>query len=201
MGIKFVAAAEPDLVLALAFKTRVNAARVLAGWWHPRRDAVTAIEDVGERRTALENLYEERNTLRRAGVLLDTADAIITCHLHLEMIERGWDHDDWPPAPSVPGRPLGSRNNPGRDWTGRLQVRLDDSLAIRLQRATYHASAPATRALQQLTNYPGGDDHPDREELAAQIVTPADLLRAALGRATADMFPATHPTPTQPPHP
>lgn len=132
-------------------------------------------------------------------MLLDTADAIITCHLHLEMIERGWDHDNWPPAPSVPGRPLGSRNNSGRKWTGRLQVRLDDHLAVRLQRATHHASAPATRALQELAAYP--NDHPDREELASQIITPGDLLRAALVRATCDMFPSTRPTPTQPPHP
>lgn len=197
VGIKFVVPAEPDLVAALAFKTRLYAELARARWWLPRYRAAKASPTAATRRAALAELHEHRGDLRRAGQLLDTGNAIITHHLTRELIARGWNHDDWDPLPDgyagIPGRRWGSLNNPGPTWTGRLPITLDTPLAERLQRATHHVSATATQQLQELADIPGGWDRPHRRTFSARIVTPADVMRTALIRATANFFPTTDP--------
>jgi len=198
-----VVASEPCYVEALAAKAKYLRRRDRE-WWRTRHNRVKGIADPGERRQALAELYAERDRLRLAGELFDSASAIVAHYLRAELIARGWWDKRWP-APrrglgAMPGRRWGSPDNPngpswqpGRDasdhdeaapdtsWSARKCVSLDPGLVDRLQRATLKVSEPATRLLQAGIR-PGGGQ---------RVVTTGEVLRAVLIRATGDWFPNT----------
>ncbi|MEU4235525.1 hypothetical protein AB0F17_65640 [Nonomuraea sp. NPDC026600] len=128
--------------------------------------------------------------LRREGELADTRDVLVAHALRAELAERGWDHD-WPPPPAdtpASGRWPGSLD---RAWPESVSVRLPVDLAARLQRACAHVSAPAIAAVRAWRDaHPGiitARTDPELWEqyqrLAADVITPGDVLRAAVTRA------------------
>ncbi|RSM93780.1 hypothetical protein DMB42_52120 [Nonomuraea sp. WAC 01424] len=128
--------------------------------------------------------------LRRDGELTDTRDVLVTHALRAELAARGWDHD-WPPPPAdAPG----AGRWPGsiaRSWPESLTVRLPADLAAQLQRACAHVSAPAVAAVRVWRDAHPGIITPrtdpalweEYQRLAADVITPGDVLRAAVARA------------------
>lgn len=199
----FKVAAEPELVEALRAKKVLYQERADA-WWSARRRAVVALPRAVQRRAAREELAALGVSLRRRGLLLDTAGAIMTHHVGVELAVRGWDRE-WDPvvggAGVVPGRRYGSVQNGGPRWSGRLQVRLAEEVAERVVRATYWVSAEATAGLLGLADARAEGVVSPVEygrryaELAGRVVTTGQVLRAALIRATREFFPSTEGVP------
>ncbi|KGI79307.1 hypothetical protein IL38_24315, partial [Actinopolyspora erythraea] len=121
-------------------------------WWEQELEHALAITDPSERRNVLRELRQKRDHLRAEGQLWDTASAVITYYLTLELDDRGWLHRRWRAVPAheaeMPGRRWGVTSS---GWQARLRVHLPDDLGDRLRRATYWTSLPATRRLQELT--------------------------------------------------
>lgn len=112
-----------------------------------------------------------------------------------------------------PGRRWGSKNRPREQRGVRIAIELPDELGDQLRRACYWHSLPATEKLQEWADRfgpgpaeleatghyglavlltalqgisgrgPRGDDLSEREALRAQIITTADVLRAAIDEA------------------
>jgi hypothetical protein len=144
--------------------------------------------------------------------LLDTASAIITYHLAVELTERGWNHDDWPELPagtaSAGGRRRGSRNRRAGDESNprrKLRVTIEKNLAERLLRATYKVSEPATTALEELVDARNNKEISPEDygikynRLSKEVITTGDVLRDVLVRAISDFYPTTEPVPSTEP--
>lgn len=207
----FDVVAEPELLDALSVKARAYGVQARA-WWRPRWQAARDWPTTAERGLARKELEQERKELRCHGELLDTASAIITYHLGVELTERGWNHDDWPELPagttSVGGRRRGSRNRKaGEDEPAprrKLRVTIGKALAERLLHATYTVSKPATTALEELADARNNGISPERytaeyARLSEDVVTSGDVLRDVLDRAISDFYPTTEPVPSTEP--
>ncbi|NUT53490.1 MAG: hypothetical protein HOV94_40315 [Saccharothrix sp.] len=185
---------EPYQAAALRAKVRHLKVRWGARFEARRREAVSL---GSTRRQALAEVTALRNRLRRDGELVDTATALVSVELRAELEDRGWIKK-WRTVEeglaSIPGRRLGSNNNPnapgGRNWRegdeqklqpnpawrARLAFSLDPALGELFHRAVYRATAQETAAYE-------------RGEYGGPITTTGDVLRAAVYRATADWFP------------
>ncbi|SDI46784.1 hypothetical protein SAMN05421505_1556 [Sinosporangium album] len=124
--------------------------------------------------------------LRRRGELTDTVDVAMRHAVQAELRERGWDHAWPPPPPTAPssGRWPGSRD---AGYPEVIPIRLPVSLAERVQSACAHVSAPAITALRAWRDANPGKIHDstaqaEYDRLAAEVVTPGDVLRAAVAR-------------------
>jgi len=136
----------------------------------------------GEARAHLE-------ALRHRGALCDSIDVLMTHAVRAELGERGWDHPWPPPPPTAPrsGRWPGSRD---RSWPEVISMRLPAELAERLQAACAHVSMPAIVELREwrdahpevITAAGDPDLYAEYERLAARVITPGDVLRAAIDK-------------------
>ncbi|MFI6541456.1 hypothetical protein ACIBHY_54015 [Nonomuraea sp. NPDC050547] len=127
--------------------------------------------------------------LRQRGELCDSVDVLMTHAVKAELGERGWDHPWPPPPPTAPhsGRWPGSVD---RAWPEAIPMRIPPELAERLQAGCVHVSMPAIveiRALRDANPGPitprDGAIYERYQELAAEVITPGDVLRAAVDRA------------------
>uniref|UniRef100_UPI003F494A5A hypothetical protein n=1 Tax=Amycolatopsis sp. CA-290885 TaxID=3239925 RepID=UPI003F494A5A len=190
-----------ELVIETEQLTRLNEiaaahAEVAAEWWESGLAAARALDSPADRRHALVQLREERKRRRKAGQHFDTRSALVAFYVRGELDRRGWAGRTWravPPGESaMPGRRWGVPND-GR-LTSEMSVSLPDEDGELLRRATWHVSAPATRRLQQIARMTGGLPRPVREErarLRGEVVTTADVIRAAVAAILADDSPVS----------
>jgi len=181
--VEFQVVCEPGLVAAVG-RAADHQAGLAGEWWQgARRVILGASVTAAARRAALAELRKERDRRRLAGQHFDTRSAVVAYFVKLEMDGRGW-REKWPPIPHgegrLPGRRWGSANAVEGRLVGRLDVYLPGELAERLRRATWRASAPATRRLQDPDL-----DWAERDRLRARVVTTADVIRAAAEAAVA----------------
>lgn len=153
-------------------------------WWQQRREGALAIDPPAERRTALAALRDERERRRAAGLHFDTRSSIVAYHLRAELERRGWRGRTWPPVPrgevTMPGRRWGVANDGTLSAT--FAVYVPDGDGEILRRATWKVSFPAVRRLQQIAGMGPRLPLPVRQErarLRGQVVTTADVIRAA----------------------
>ncbi|MDS0140604.1 MULTISPECIES: hypothetical protein [unclassified Amycolatopsis] len=184
MSPKFVVAVEKGSA------ERVNAAVTETGdWWRAQLRRVHLIPDPAERRRERARVEGERDRRRREGLYRDNVSAVILHHLLAELGARGWLGREWQPVPhgeaSLPGRPWGVERGSRGSLRSKLTVSVPDDVAELIRRATYWASAPAVRRLQQLSSLERPITRSELEEqakLRAKIVTTGDLIRAAIDR-------------------
>lgn len=187
--MKFEVAIWPDLLADLDAMAAALAPPA-EEWWQAGREAALALDSPANRRQALANLRDERDRRRAAGEHFDTRSSIVAYHLRAELDQRGWRSRTWPPVPrgeaSMSGRRWGVPNNGTLSAT--LAVHLPDEDGELLRRATWKVSAPATRRLQQIAKMGRRLPRPVQEErarLRAQVITTADVIRAAAKAAVA----------------
>lgn len=184
--MRFEVAVWPDVLADLDAMAAVHAERT-EQWWQDGREAALALEPAA-RRAALAALREERDRRRAAGEHFDTRSSIVAYHLRAELDRRGWRGRTWPPVPrgevTMPGRRWGVANDGTLSATFAVYVPDDDGELLR--RATWKVSAPAVRRLQQIAAMGPRLPRPVRQErdrLRGQVVTTADVIRAAAAAA------------------
>ncbi|MBB4920960.1 hypothetical protein [Streptosporangium saharense] len=142
-----------------------------------------------ERARLLAEARAVRAAMRARGELLDTVDALVTPAVRAELAGRGWA---WPlptPPRSAPkaGRWPGSRDS---GYPEAISLRLPPDLARQVYAGCWHASKEAIAELRAWRDAnPGVVAHLDPElradydEMAARVITPGHVLRAAVARA------------------
>ncbi|MFE4822882.1 hypothetical protein ACFRFU_42005 [Streptomyces sp. NPDC056704] len=141
----------------------------------------------------------EKQHLRRVGRLTDSIGALVTGAVTQEVIVRGWSRT-WPGIPhQAHGRWPGS---PEGVWPEPLTVDLPADLVQTVRAACWHTCRTEIGLL-----YAWRERHPDArprcptrpgcdaaalteyQELAAQIITPGEVWRAAVARGIRDASP------------
>jgi hypothetical protein len=182
--VKFELVIEAARLATLNEIAAVHAERA-AEWWEDGLAAARSLDSPAERRHALAQLREERKQRRKAGQHFDTRSALVAFYIRAELDRQGWAGRSWRPVPpgesAMPGRRWGVSND--GHLTADMSVSLPYEDGDLLRRATWHVSAPATRRLQQIAKMTGGLPRPVREErdrLRREVVTTADVIRAAV---------------------
>ncbi|GDY80452.1 hypothetical protein SAV31267_099370 [Streptomyces avermitilis] len=147
--------------------------------------------------------HREKQQLRRAGRLTDSIQALVTGAVTQEVIKRGWKRT-WPDIPHQaygrwPGSPEGA-------WPEALTVDLPADLVQAVRAACWHTCRKEIGLL-----YGWRERHPDArprcptrpgcdaaalaeyQELAAKVITPGEVWRAAVARGIHDASPRDSP--------
>ncbi|GAA3225076.1 hypothetical protein [Nonomuraea helvata] len=179
----------------VAYGTRARLAERLAAEKATRRAILADLFPVepdapaAERARVRAQARSHLHGLRQRGELCDSVDVLMTHAVRAELRERGWDHPWPPPPPTAPhsGRWPGSQDGA---WPEVIPMRLPAELAERLQAACAHVSMPAIVEIRSLRDANPGPITPadgalfERyQSLAAEVITPGDVLRAAVARA------------------
>ncbi|MFD8951264.1 hypothetical protein ACFV0B_20665 [Streptomyces xanthophaeus] len=133
----------------------------------------------------------QKEELRRAGELVDSSRALITGGLVRVITERGWDPQQLASVPhQAHGRWIGDSEY---GWAERISVELPADLVNLAKAGCWHVSREATNALHQwrqrnpkarptrrMNPRCDPEQQAEYERLAAQILTPGAIWRAAV---------------------
>lgn len=128
------------------------------------------------------------DSLRQAGVLLDSINACVNTAVRRDLDRRRWNGPFPAPPPEavLPERRLGSRTH---SYPEQLQARLPARLVAQVQAACWHHSRDAVQQIHQLHDrYSRGTIYRNPallahyDELADRITTPGDVYRSAVAR-------------------